>query len=301
MNAFIHHLLEAGTVIADGAWGTELQARGLQPGELPDAWNLEHPERVTEVARSYVAAGSRVILTNTFGANRFRMAGHALAHRVVEINRKGVLLSRQAAEGRACVFASLGPSGKLLLSGDATEEELRAAFDEQAEALADGGADAIVVETITDLAEARIAVAAARATGLPVVACMVFDSGKQNDRTMMGATPEQTAAALTEAGADVVGANCGVGIAQAVPVCRRMRTASNRPIWIKPNAGLPTMEGDRAVYRTTPDEFASFVPALHEAGASIIGGCCGTTPDFVRALRAKLGQTGAAGRTGRLH
>jgi methionine synthase I (cobalamin-dependent) len=240
------------------------------------------------VARSYVAAGSRVILTNTFGANRLRLAGHALAGQVAEINRAGVQISRQAAGSRALVFASIGPTGRMLLRGDVAPEELRAAFDEQARALAEGGADALVVETMADLNEARAAVSAACATGLPVVACMVFDSGKNKDRTMMGTTPEQAVEALLQAGADVIGANCGQGIANYVPVCRRLRAASGRPVWIKPNAGLPSVVDGQVVYHTTPEEFASHVPALLEAGASFVGGCCGTNPLFIEAAKTKL-------------
>ena len=290
MSDLLTRLLAEGPVVTDGAWGTELQARGLPAGELPDAWNLTHPERVLEVARTYVEAGSRVILTNTFGANRLRLAGHHLADRAPEIARRGVEISRAAAGGRACVFASLGPSGKMLLSGEVTPDELAAAFAEQAQALAAGGADAIVIETMSDLEEARLALAAARATGLPVVACMVFDTGRDQDRTMMGATPEQVARELTAAGADVIGANCGVGIERYVPVCRRLHAATDRPIWIKPNAGLPALEGGRVVYRTTPEDFARHVPELLAAGARFIGGCCGTNPDFIRAVRARLAQ-----------
>ncbi len=289
MNPFLATLLAQGPVVTDGAWGTELQIRGLQTGDFPDAWNLTHTDLVAEVAQAYVAAGSRVILTNTFGANRLRMAGHALADKVVEVNRRGVRISREAAEGRAFVFASLGPSGKMLLSGDTTPEELRTAFAEQAQALADGGADAIVVETMSDLEEARLAVAAAKATGLPVVACMVFDSGKAKDRTMMGSTPEQTAASLVEAGADVIGANCGQGIAGYIPVCQRLRAATDRPIWIKANAGLPTVEDGKIVYHVTPEAFASHIPALIKAGANFVGGCCGTNPAFIRAVKAAIG------------
>lgn len=288
MNSLLQQLLAQSPVLTDGAWGTELQARGLASGEFPDTWNLLHPERVADVARAYVEAGSRVILTNTFGANRLRLAESSMADRLVEINRRGVELSRQAAQGRAFVFASIGPTGKMLLSGETTPEELRAAFEEQATALADAGADALVIETMSDLDEARPAIAAARATGLPVVACMVFDSGKDKDRTMMGATPEQVAQALTEAGADVVGANCGLGIAAFVPICRRLHAATDRPIWIKANAGLPEMVEGRPVYRTTPEEFARHLPALQAAGASFLGGCCGTNPAFIRALRQRL-------------
>jgi methionine synthase I (cobalamin-dependent) len=288
MIPFLEQLLAGSQVLTDGAWGTQLQVRGLASGECPDAWNLIHPELVAEVARAYVEAGSRVILTNTFGANRLRLAGFGLAEKAAEINRAGVEISRRAAAGRAYVFASVGPSGKMLIAGDTTDAELRAAFAEQASALVAGGADAIVIETMADLIEAKLAVAAAHETGLPVVACMVFDSGKNKDRTMMGITPEQVAMDLQAVGADVIGANCGQGIAGYVPVCERLRAATDRPIWIKANAGLPEVVDGRPVYRTSPSEFASCVPALVQAGASFIGGCCGTSPEFIKAVGLKL-------------
>jgi len=288
MHPLIQQLTTRGTVITDGAWGTELQARGLGLGEFPDLWNLTHPDRVGEVARAYVAAGSQVILTNTFGANRIRLGEQAAVERAAEINARGVAISLKAAAGRARVFASIGPTGKLLMNGDITEDELRGAFSEQARALAAAHADALVVETMSDLEEAKIAVNAARETGLPVVACMVFDSGKDKDRTMMGNTPEQAARGLTEAGADVIGANCGQGVAGFVGICRRLRAATDRPVWVKANAGLPTVVDGRPRYATTPQEFASYVPALLEAGASFIGGCCGTRPDFIAAVSRVL-------------
>jgi methionine synthase I (cobalamin-dependent) len=199
-----------------------------------------------------------------------------------------VEISRQAAGGRAKVFASIGPTGKLLMNGEVSEDELLAAFTEQAQALAEAGADGLVVETMADLTEATLAVRAAKGTGLPVVGCMVFDSGKNKDRTLMGVTPEQAATALAEAGADVIGANCGQGIAGFVAICQRMRAVTDRPLWMKANAGLPQMEGGRTVYRTTPDEFAAVAPALAQAGAVFIGGCCGTSPAFIQALRRSL-------------
>jgi methionine synthase I (cobalamin-dependent) len=284
MHPAIQQLLAHGPVVTDGAWGTELQARGLPVGEFPDAWNLTQPDRVAEVAQAYVAAGSQVILTNTFGANRIRLAENGLADRVAEINRRGVEISREAAGGKAAVFASMGPSGKLMLSGEVTAEELSAAFAEQARALAQAGADALVVETISDVEEGRIAVAAACQTGLPVVASAVFDSGKDKDRTMMGSTPEQAANALAAAGAEVIGANCGQGIAGFHAICKRLRATTDRPIWIKANAGLPKLVDGRAVYETAPEEFASHVPKLLELGANFIGGCCGTNPEFIRAV-----------------
>ena len=288
MHPLFHALLGRGPVITDGAWGTELQARGLASGEIPDAWNLSHPEAVTDVARAYVAAGSQVILTNTFGANRSRLAGHGLGAQAADINRHGVRLSREAAAGKARVFASLGPTGKLLMTGEITPEELHAVFEEQAVALAEGAPDAIVIETMSELEEAKAALAAAKATGLPVVVCMVFDSGSEKDRTMMGATPEQVAKELTAAGADALGANCGISIECCLPVCRRLKAATDLPLWIKPNAGLPSVVDGRLVYPTTAEQFADQVPALLVAGASFIGGCCGTNPEYIRAIRRRL-------------
>jgi methionine synthase I (cobalamin-dependent) len=284
----IDELIAKGPVLLDGAWGTELQARGLGVGEVPDYWNLAHPDRVEEVARAYVEAGSAVILTNTFRANAIALANHPDVSKLEQVNIAGVEISKRAAAGRARVFASIGPTGKLLLMRQVDEASLRTTFEQQAQALAAGGADAIVVETMADLEEARLAIEAATATGLPVVACMVFDSGKKKDRTMMGVTPEQAAEALTLAGADVIGANCGNGIDGYIPVCTRMASATDRPIWIKANAGLPTLEGLETVYRTTPEEFASHLDELIDAGARFIGGCCGTNPAFIAALRERL-------------
>ena len=290
MNAFISELLRRGPVVTDGAWGTQLQARGLSVGEFPDSWNLTNAGKVAEVAQAYVNAGSRVILTNTFGANRIRLTENGLGDQVAAINRAGVEISLSATKpAGAYVFASIGPTGKMLMTGDVTPEDLLAVFKEQAEALAAAGADALVVETMSDPEEAKLAVQAAKSTGKPVVACMVFDSGKDKDRTMMGNTPEQVAQLMAEAGADVIGANCGQGIAGFVAICQRLHAATDRPIWIKGNAGLPEMVDGRAVYRETPETFSSHVPALLKAGASFIGGCCGTSPEFIAAVKARLG------------
>lgn len=292
MHRLIEELLAQGPVLTDGAWGTQLQARGLPAGQLPDLWNLTHPDQVADVARAYVQAGSRVILTNTFGANRLRLTEAGCADRLEAINQEGVRLSRQAAAGRAKVFASIGPTGKMLVTGEVRAVELTAVFTEQAQALARGGAEGLVIETMADVEEARLAVEAARSTGLPVVACVVFDSGRDKDRTMMGQTPEQAAEVLSAAGADVIGSNCGQGIAGFVSICRRLRAATARPLWIKPNAGLPELVEGRVVYRTTPDQFASYVPALLDAGARFLGGCCGTTPEFIAAVNRALATGG---------
>ncbi len=285
----IDRLVAQRPVLTDGAWGTELIAQGLGAGECPDAWNVQFPERVLALGRAYVDAGSRVILTNTFGANRIALERHGLASRAREINQAGVELSKRAAAGRAAVFAAIGPCGKLLGLGEVAESDVQNAFAEQAEALAAAGADAIAIETMSDLDEAKIAVEAARATGLPVIACMAFDSGKTKTQTMMGTTAEAAAKALTEAGADVIGANCGQGIENYLEIYKRLASATSRPIWLKPNAGEPELACGRTVYAETPEHFAQAAVALVEAGAAFIGGCCGTTPDFIRALGKALG------------
>ncbi len=233
-------LIAKAPLAADGAWGTQLQARGLPIGYCPDLWNLEHPELVEDVAHAYVEAGSQVIITNTFRANRIAMPEGNLA----AINAAGVTISRRAAGDRAKVFASIGPSGRVLGAAEVTPGELVVAFEEQAKALAGAGADAILIETMADPEETKYAIAAAKSTGLPVVASMVFDSGRKGDRTMMGTTPEQAARELEAAGADVVGANCGRGIEGYVDVCRRMRAVTALPLWIKANAGMPELVGD---------------------------------------------------------
>ncbi len=281
-------LLGRGTVVTDGAWGTQLQERGLEVGACPDGWNLTRPEKVEEVARAYVEAGSQVILTNTFGANRFTLARHGLDGKVAEINRAGVEISRRAAAGQAKVFASVGPTGIMLMMGEVSPEEVQAAFEVQCQALAEAGADAIVLETFSDPAEILLAVAAAKKTGLPVVACMTFDSGKDHDRTLMGTTPEQAAQKLTAAGVDCVGSNCGQGIEGFVKIAPRLKAATDRPIWIKANAGLPQIVDGRTTYAQTPEGFAALVPALIESGVQFVGGCCGTTPEFIRAVKKKV-------------
>lgn len=279
----LHQWLGDGLLITDGAWGTELQKRGLEAGASPDTWNLTHPDRVEAVARAYVEAGSRIILTNTFRANSVAMESESTAL-LATINREGVAISKRAAAGRVLVFASIGPTGKMLMSGDVTPEQVSAAFTAQAAALQEAGADALLVETMSDIEEARLAVIAARNTGLPVIVSFAFDSGRNKDRTMMGATPEAVAAAMVEAGADGVGANCGVGVEYAAPLCRRLRAACDLPIWIKPNAGLPKVEESAIRYETSAEFFASHFAELRDAGASFLGGCCGSNPDFIRAL-----------------
>jgi 5-methyltetrahydrofolate--homocysteine methyltransferase len=274
--------------ISDGAWGTELDKLGCPPGYCREKWNLEKPELVEKVPAAYLAAGSRIILTNTFGANRFVLGRHGCEDQVRELNRAGAEISKRAANGQAVFFGSIGPSGTIVMMGEVTEEELFTAFKDQAEGLAEGGADGLVVETMTELAELNAAVRAAKTTGLPVVGCMTFDSGSEKTATLMGVTPEQATEALTVAGADIVGCNCGIGIENYIIVAGKMRAVTEKPIWVKANAGMPEIEEGRVVYRMAPQEFAAKTRRLIEAGANIVGGCCGTSPRFISALSEML-------------
>jgi 5-methyltetrahydrofolate--homocysteine methyltransferase len=285
MHPLIESLVQSGPVVTDGSWGTQMQKRGLKRGQSPDSWNLSHPEKVLEVARQYVDVGSQIILTNTFGASRLSLSNYKLGDQTAEINAAGVRISKQAAVDRAFVFASIGPTGRMLVTRETTEEELQAVFEEQANAQARAGADGIIIETMIDIDEARIAATAAKQTGLPVIVSMVYDSGEDKDRTMMGNSPEEVVAAISQIGVDGIGANCGQGIEAFLPICQRIRQATDLPIWMKPNAGLPEVVDDGVVFRTTAAEFVKYVPDLIQAGANFIGGCCGTDQEFVKAIR----------------
>jgi 5-methyltetrahydrofolate--homocysteine methyltransferase len=265
-----------------------LDKLGCPPGSCRVEWNVTHPDVVQKIGESYIAAGAQILVTNTLGANRFMLERHGRADKMGEFNRAGVAIGKQAAAGRAKVFGSLGPSGRIVMMGEVSEGELYEAFKEQAEVLAEGGADGLVVETMTELAEAVTAVKAAKTTGLPVVGSMTFASGKDRTNTMMGVTPERAAVALGDAGADLIGCNCGIGIDNYIKVVGLLRAATRKPIWVKANAGMPEIEAGKITYRMSPDEYAAKAKALVLAGASVVGGCCGTTPDFIRALVAAL-------------
>jgi 5-methyltetrahydrofolate--homocysteine methyltransferase len=272
------------TTLMDGAWGTELQKLGGAPGACYEEWNLTKPARVRQVAQSYVQAGSRVILTNSFRANQISLSPYGLQDQVEAINRAAVRISREAAGDAALVIASMGPGGKKLAAREVSAQQLKKAFSRQARALAAEGPDAIVIETMTDLTEARIAAAAALETQLPVIICMVLDSGECCARSLSSTTPEQAARELTSEGVHGIGANCGFGIHDFIAVCKRLAVATTLPIWIKPNAGLPELIAGAATYKTTPLEFATASRELVDAGVTFLGGCCGTTPEFIRAM-----------------
>jgi 5-methyltetrahydrofolate--homocysteine methyltransferase len=248
------------------------------------------PDEVRAVAAAYVDAGSDVVLTNSFGGSGLKLEKAGLGAKVEEINRRAAELSREAAEERALVFASVGPTGELLRPlGKLSEAETVEAFAEQVRALAAGGPDGLVLETMTDLGEAKAALKAAlENSDLPVVACLTFDKGEAGYATMMGVRPQQAAEELTAAGASAVGANCGAGVENMIEIVELMKPATDLPLWAKANAGLPVLEDGKTVFRQTPADFAAAAPGLVEAGARIVGGCCGTTPEHIRALRAAL-------------
>lgn len=276
--------------VCDGAWGTELDKRGVPPGYCREEWNVSHPDVVQAVAAAYVDAGSQIILTNTFTGNRFVLDRHGLGDRAAEFSRAGAAISRKAAGSKAHVFGSIGPSGKIVMMDEVSKDELYEAFKTQAVALAEGGANAIVCETMTELAEALVALRAVKEnTKLPVAVSLTYDSGPDRTQTLMGVTPKQAAEELTAAGADIVGCNCGVGIENYVTVARLLRKATELPIWVKANAGMPELQDGKVVYKDTPEAFAAKVPKLIDAGANIVGGCCGTSPDHIRAIRHALG------------
>lgn len=292
---FDREALKTGVAVADGGWSTQLQMRGVPANVMAETANITHPGIVGALAREYLAAGARFITTNTFGANRFNVERRGITYDVDDLNRRGAELAREAIGGRdALVVGSIGPSGKIMAVREATEEQLAPVFEEQARALADGGADVILLETFSEVAEVLLALQVVKsATGLPVIASMSFDSGPQRTRTMMGAQAGECATALQDAGADVIGCNCGAGIAHVLPVVVALRAATTRPLWVKPNAGMPELEDGRAVWKQTPEEFAGHVPQLLDAGANIVGGCCGSGPEHIRRVAQAVERHGA--------
>lgn len=284
---------EGKTLISDGAWGTFLQAKGLKAGECPENWNIIHPEAVYDIAKSYIDAGSDTVETNSFGGNIFKLEKFGLQDKVYEINFQAAALSRKAAGDNKYVLGSIGPTGKMLIMGDVTEDELYDAFKNQAIALAKGGSDAIVIETMTALDEAEIAVKAAKEnTSCEVICTMTFDKTVTGEyRTMMGVSPTEMVETLKVAGVDMLGANCSNGIEGMIEITKEIRLADSEiPILIHANAGLPHLENNCTVFPETPDMMASFAPALKAAGANIIGGCCGTSPEHIKKIAQSLGK-----------
>ena len=280
-------------LLSDGAWGTFLQAKGMSPGECPELWNIDHRSDVLNIAESYIKAGSDIIETNSFGASRLKLSQYGLGDRTVEINRAAASISREAAGINKHVAGSVGPTGKMLLMGDVTETELYDSFSEQAIALEKGGADIIIIETMSALDEASIAVKAAREnTECVVIVTMTFSKDPQGRFfTMMGVSPAEMVISMKEAGAHIIGSNCGNGIEDMIGVVKEIKAADNNiPVMIQANAGTPEFIDGVTVYRESPGMMASFVPQLIKAGVNILGGCCGTTPEHIRQMGKALGR-----------
>jgi len=275
-------------LVSDGAWGTFLYQKGLTSGECPDHWSITHPEAVFDIAQSYFDAGSDMVETNSFGASSLTLSQYDLADQTAEINEAAAALSRKAAGENRWVIGSMGPSGKMVITKEVTEEDLYNAFKEQAIALEKGGVDAICIETMFALDEAIQAIKAAKEnTKCEIISTFTFELTKKGEyRTMMGVNPEMYALAVVDAGADIIGTNCGNGMERMVDIVKEIRAVCpDTPILVHANAGLPTHVDGKDIFPESPEEMANLVPALIEAGANIIGGCCGTTPDHIKAIK----------------
>lgn len=288
----IYEVLEESTLISDGAMGTMLQERGLTDGGSPELWNVEKPEAIETVLEEYASAGARLLTTNTFGGTRGRLALHGLENRVHELNKAGAEIAKRVANRHPGTFVmgDIGPSGDLMEPmGTLTLENAKEIFAEQIQGLVDGGVDAILIETMSDLSEVEAAVNAARevAPNLPVIATMSFDT---NLRTMMGVKPAQAVQRLSSLGVRIIGANCGRGMDEMRLIAREMVEVRPAGVFIiaQSNAGLPVLVGDTFEYQGTPAEMAKFADEMQNLGVNIIGSCCGSTPAHTAAIAEAL-------------
>ena len=289
--------LQQGLFILDGAMGTQLIAYGVEPGKCSELLNIESPGLVMRIHKAYLDAGSDAVITNTFGGNGFALARHGLANRLTEINTAAAHLARKEAGRTKYVLGDIGPSGDFLEPlGNLKPDQLTTAFYDQAKALLAGGVDGFIIETMSAVDETVIAIKAAKSAGsdLPVLASMSFDKKGNDFRTMMGVTVETAVSALVSAGADAVGFNCGSAtLDEYIDLAKKFVDAvkaagKNVLVLAEPNAGKPELVDGKAVYKVTPDEFADAAQKIYDAGVTIIGGCCGTSPDHIKALAQKL-------------
>ncbi len=287
MKSAVSEIKKGRILISDGACGTELHKRGLKPGECPEYWNLTHRDDVYAIAKGYLDAGSDIILTNSFGANPVKLKNYSLEARTKELNRAAAMISREAAGDTHFVFGSMGPTGLMLCMGDVSEEEVYEGYCMQAEALAEGGVDAICIETISDPVEARLAIKAAKSsTGCEVACTFVFNKSPSGDfHTMMGLSVYNAMKTAVDAGADIIGSNCGNGIDGMIDIVRIIREHHDKtPILVQANAGLPIYRDGETIFRERPEQMAQKAPELVKAGANIIGGCCGTNSEHIRLI-----------------
>ena len=288
----IYEALENAVLASDGAMGTMLQERGLTDGGAPELWNIEKPEEIEAVLEAYAAAGAKFITTNTFGATRGRLELHGLADRVFELNQAGAAIARKVADRHpgSFVMGDIGPSGELMdPMGTLTPESAKELFAEQIKGLVAGGVDAILIETMSDLAEVEAAVEAAKevAPGMPIIATMSFDT---NLRTMMGVKPAMAVTHLSSIGVRIIGANCGRGTDEMRQIAQEMVDARPEGVFIitQSNSGLPKLVGDTFIYEGTPDEMAKYAAEMKEMGVNIVGSCCGSTPAHTKAIAAAI-------------
>jgi 5-methyltetrahydrofolate--homocysteine methyltransferase len=286
--AFLTSVRSGTVLLADGATGTMLQDYGLETGRVPETWLFERPDEIRALHQAYINAGSNIILTCSFGGTRFRLEGDGLSHRVLEVNRLAAQIAREVAGDGVYVAGDMGPTGQLLAPlGTVAHEDAVDAYAEQAQGLTEGGADLLIIETMSDLGEARAAIEGARrASELPIFCTFSFDS---HGRTMMGVRPAEVARQIGPL-VEGVGANCGRDPAEYAEFLRAMRQAGpDLILWAKPNAGLPHVDGDKTVYDATPEQMERVALRLWEDGAIIVGGCCGTTPEHISAMARALG------------
>ena len=291
MGIILNKLAEGKTLVSDGAWGTFLHQKGLKADECPESWNLTRPGDVLEIAQSYVDAGADLILTNSFGGSPHKLEGYGLRDQAYALNKAAAEISKQAAGNRALVMGSMGPTGIMVMMGEVPPQEILAGFQEQARGLVDGGVDGLVVETMTDPEEARLAIEAIKKVSDLDVACTFTFSKTQTGeyRTMMGTGVEEFLAMALSAGVDIIGANCGNGTAGMIEVVREIRALNQDiPVLVHANAGLPRYQDGQTVFPESPGEMAPQMKDLVAAGANVVGGCCGTTPEHIRQIVAEL-------------
>ncbi len=295
MNNLLERLRDGTILVADGAMGTMLFERGLRSGECPEAMNLTRPSVLEDIAGLYLDAGADIIQTNTFGGSPLKLASYSLADEAHLINSNAVLAVKRAVAGKAHVSASCGPCGKILKPyGDTEPELVYESFEIQMKAFFESGCDVICIETMMDLREMLLAIRAAKekAPGIPVMATMTYDATPKGFFTIMGDTIEKASRELEEAGADVIGSNCGNGIENMIRIAREYRKYTTLPIIIQSNAGLPVIKDGTLVYPESPEFMASMAKELVDAGVSIIGGCCGTGPEHIRAIKNAISPAG---------
>jgi len=295
MKPLLHEAARQRPLLGDGAMGTQLMLAGLEQGNCGEEWNLTHPERVLAIQRRYAEAGSDCILTNTFGGSRIMLNRHGNADKVTDINRAAVRIAREAFNGNAgYVIGDIGPFGGLMEPyGEFSEAEVAAAFREQAKALVEAGTDAIIIETQTSLEELSLGIEAAKEAGAAcIIGSMAYDVTLDGStfRTMMGVDPERAAEVMEERGAHIIALNCGTGMdmERARAAIERYRAVTSLPLMAQPNAGQPKLINMKVVYDEGPEHMASGVKPLLEAGANILGSCCGSTPDHIRAFRKEM-------------